>query len=305
MRSFLLSLSLLSVSSCLVAEQIVQADLNSKDSQPCSFPLGGDATIALDSFRSLPDGSWGGNMGALVAMNLAWAMPVLNQGIGLQIGGSYGIYDWDGRGSTDSKSLQQETFLSLGAFRVTPHKSGFNAGLVYDWSINEKAGVFGLSPTMEQLRGQIGYLFKGGNEFGFWSAYSTQTCHRTFMSFDVKFRAISQVNVFWKHIFKNRGDIMIWAGSPYQKGLMYESGRAGDYIVGAAFRAQLSRHFSVDGHGVYMGARSGTADEESKNYAANVCLGLTYSFGGTKAGARPYLPVANNSNFLADTNLSY
>jgi hypothetical protein len=294
MRKYVIGLSVLSVSSCFAEAK-----------QESEFPLGAEVTVALDSFRSLPDGSWGGNMGAYTAMNFGWAVPKVRHGVGVQLGGSYGIYDWDGRGSTSSKSLQQQTFVTVGAFRVTPDVSGFNAGLVYDWSINAKAGVFGLSPTMEQIRGQIGYLFKGGNEFGLWSAYGIGTSHRPFMSFNVKFRAISQVNIFWRHIFKNKGETMIWAGSPYRKGLMYGSGRAGDYIIGAAFRAPLSRHFSVDGHGVYMGARSGTADEESKNYAANVCLGLTYSFGGCKAGTKPYLPLANNSNFLADTNLSY
>jgi hypothetical protein len=302
MRALVLGLT---ASTCLMTAEEVAVSGNSMEKETSSFPLGGDISLALDSFRSLPDGSWGGNMGALIALNLAWAIPKTDQGFGAQLGGSYGLYDWDGRGFTDSKALQQETFISVGLFRKVPYTSGFNAGLVYDWSINAESGVFGLSPTLTQLRGQIGYLIKGGNEFGFWGTYGDKICHRTFMSYDVKFKAISQVNAFWRHSFKNQGEMMLWAGTPYQKGLMFESGRVGDYIVGAAFKAPLTRSLSVEGHGVYMGARSGTADEESKNYAANVCLGLTYSFGGQKAGARPYLPVANNSNLIVDTNLSY
>ena len=274
--------------------------------EPSSFPLGGDLTLALDCFRSLPDGSWGGNMGAYGALNLAWAVPKLKQqGVGIQAGGSYGVYDWDGRGSVDSMSLQLEGFISVGAFRMTPHNPGFNAGVTYDWMFNQESGVFGLSPNMAQVRGQLGYLFRGGNEFGFLGSYDTSTSHQSYASLPITFRAVSQVNAFWRHIFKNRGETMIWAGTPYRKGLMFESGRTGSYIVGASFKAPLTRTLSVDAHGMYMGARTNTGDNESQNYAANVCVGLTYSFGGRKAGARPYLPVANNSNFIVDTNLSY
>lgn len=268
-------------------------------------PLGGEVSIALDTFRSLPDGSWGGNMGAYLGLNLAWAIPKAGSGTGIQWGWSYGVYDWDGRGSTDSKSLQQEAFTTLGVFHKSVDPSGFNAAVVYDFCFNAKAGVFGLSPTMQQVRGQIGYLIKSKNELGVWGTYGTTTSHKSYAGIPVEFRAISQVNLYWRHIFKNQGETMIWGGTPYRKGLMFDSGRPGNYIIGASFRAPLTSSFSLDGHGMYMGARSGSASSESKNYAANVAIALTYSFGGKKVGARPYLPIANNSNFIADTNLSY
>lgn len=275
------------------------------EKEPSSFPLGGDLSIAFDSFRSLPDGSWGGNMGAYLALNLAVAIPGVGKGNGIQGGWSYGVYDWDGRGSTDSKAVQQEAFFTVGLFHNTPNLAGVNMGFVYDWSVNAKAGVFGLDPNMGQVRGQVGYLFRGGNEFGFEGTYGTTTSHKSYGGIPVEFRAVSQVNAFWRHIFKKGGETMIWAGTPYRKGLMYYSGRAGAYILGASFKAPLSRSLSIEGHGMYMGSRNGSAYTESKNYAANVSLAITYSFGGSKVGARPYLPLANNSNFIADTNVSY
>ncbi len=302
MRIFSLGLCSLCFVSIYSAQ--TEPESGSIEKEPSSFPLGGDLSLAFDSFRSLPDGSWGGNMGAYLALNLAVAIPKL-EGSGVQGGWSYGIYDWDGRGSTDSKSLQQEGFFTLGLFHKTVKSSGFNAGLVYDWSFNEKAGVFGLSPTMGQVRGELGYLVKGGNEFGLWSSYGTTTSHKSYAGIPVEFRAISQVNAFWRHIFKNEGETMFWAGTPYRKGLMYDSGRAGAYVLGASFKAPLTHSLSIEGHGMYMGSRNGSAFSESKNYAANVSLAITYSFGGRKAGARPYLPLANNSNFIADTSLSY
>lgn len=288
---------------CLLEADETENSFQNKQEQS-SFPLGGDLSLGFDSFRSLPDGSWGGNMGAYLGLNLALAAPKVS-GLGIQAGWSYGIYDWDGRGSTGSKSLQQEGFISTGIFYKVPRLSGINFGASYDWSINAKAGVFGLDPTMAQVRGQLGYLLKRSNEFGVWATYGTKTSHKSYMQMPVEFRAISQVNAFWRHIFKNNGELMIWGGTPYRRGLMFDSGRAGSYILGGSFKAPLCGSLSMEGHGMYMGARSGSASSESSNYAANVSLALTYSFGGKKAGARPYLPLANNSNFIADTNVSY
>jgi hypothetical protein len=269
--------------------------------------VGGDAALALDYFRSLPEGSWAGNSGALASLNLAIGIPKENYGFGAQLGGSYGLYDWNERGSTtteNSKALQQQGFITLGLFRVTPYCSGFNAGIVYDWMLNKKFGAFASNPNLGQLRGQFGYLIKGGNEVGVWSAISTQTSHKKISEIPVRFRSISQVNAYWIHYFKNFGHIMLWAGTPYRRGLMYSSGRAGNYIFGASFRAPLTRALSIIGYGSYMGSRGGSAFQESSNYASNVCFGLNYSFGGCKAGQRPYLSLANNSNFMVDTNLN-
>ncbi|MBX9923962.1 MAG: hypothetical protein K2Y01_07615 [Rhabdochlamydiaceae bacterium] len=288
---------------CLSALSIFT--LSATEKEPSAFPLGGDVSLGLDSFRSLPEGSWGGNMGAVGSLNLAYAIPKQNQGFGIQGGGSFGVYAWNGRGSTDTKALQLQGFATVGLFRMTPHDSGFNAGACYDWDLEDNYGVFNLSPTIAQVRGQFGYLVKGGNEFGLQGSYGTDKAHKHYSALPVTFKAINQVNAFWTHIFKNHGETMIWAGTPYGPGLMYTSGRAGTYIVGASFKAPLTHSLSMFGHGVYMGARSGSGDVESKNYAANVSFGLTYAFGGKKTGSRPYLALANNSNFLVDTNTNY
>lgn len=279
--------------------------LSAAEKEAESFPLAGDLSLGLDSFRSLPEGSFGGDMGAFASFNLAYALPWQSQGVGLQGGGSFGVYAWNGRGSTDTKALELQGFATLGLFRVTPQISGFNAGVCYDWDIEGKYGVFNLSPTMAQVRSQCGYLFKSANEFGFLGSYGTEKAHKYVGALPVRFKAVNQVNAFWRHIFKNKAETVIWAGTPYGKGLMFSSGRAGSYIVGASFKAPLTRSLSMDGHGVYMGARSGSGGVESKNYAANVSFAMTYSFGGSKAGARPYLSLANNSNFIVDTNTNY
>lgn len=306
MRKFTLVFSLLCISSLLAKEDkpAVPTCPRFLGESPDRL-IGGDLTVAFDSFRSLPDGSWAGNTGALVAGNFAVAIPKDKYGFGAQLGGSYGIYDWDGRWSNatgNTKALQQEAFLTVGLFRRVPDCSGWNAGLVYDVMFNKQASVFAVTSFIGQMRGQLGYLIKGGNEVGAWATVNALTWHETVDSTPVTFRAICQVNLFWSHYFENLAQTTLWVGTPYRRGLMYTSGRPGQYIVGASFRAPLTQELSVVGHGAYMGAHSGSVQQTSRNYAADVCIGLSYSFGGCKAGGRPYLPVGDNSNFLVDTN---
>lgn len=294
MKNFLFVL--VCVASCLVVAE--------EEKKP-SFPVGGDLSLALDFFRSVPDGSWAGNSGAFASCNLAIGIVPEKYGLGAQLGSSYGLYDWQGRGSTgsnNSSAFQQQGFVTAGFFRTTPLDSGLNLGVVYDLMWNRKFGVFGVEPLLGQVRFQAGYLIQGGNEVGFWGTANTQTSNQEFSQIPLQFRAISQINLFWTHYFKNRAQTMLWAGVPYQKSLMFSSGRAGNYVFGASFKAPLTSVLSVFGHGSYMGPHSGTVPQESSNYAANLCFGLMYSFGGELAGQRPYLALADNSNFLVDTS---
>ena len=301
--------SLFSIATLLANDPTPQAPLYPNPPGNCpSFFMGGDASIAIDYFRSLPDGSWTGNGGAFGSVNLAFGIPKEKYGFGAQVGGSYGLYDWDARGSNTSgntKALQQQGYLTFGFFRQTPSSSGVNAGVVYDVQFNKEFGVFSLNPIIAQVRGQLGYVIVGRNEVGAWASYDTQTSHKESQELPVTFRPISQANIFWAHYFKNTAQTMLWAGTPYRRGLMNASGRAGRYILGANFRAPLSKAFSIVGHAAYMAANSGPATQESKNYAANICFGLNYAFGGCKAGQRPYMALADNSNFLVDSNVNF
>ena len=270
-----------------------------------SFPLGGDVSLGLDNFRSLPEGSWQGNMGAFTSMNLAYALPSQNQGFGIHVGGSFGVYNFEGQIPMYSKEVSTQWFITGGFFRQTPLSSGLNAGICYDWNINSKYSCFSLNTAIGQIRGQVGYLVKGGNEFGVWGTCGTPTETKYFYFYPIKFKAMNQLNAFWHHIFKNGAETTLWVGSPYGKGLFYSSGRAGKYILGTSFSAPLTSHLRMTGHGSYMSSRNGSAFNQARTYGANVSFALTYLFGGSKAGSRPYLPLADNSRFLVDVNKVY
>jgi hypothetical protein len=263
-----------------------------------------DLTVAFDNFRSLPEGSWNGNWGGLAALNLIAPLP---SSFFIQVAGSYGLYDWAGRSSTpfkNSKTFQQQGFLTAAASWQTPSASGWNGGLAYDWMLNKNFGEFAVNPAFDQIRGQFGYVIKGGNEIGLWGSYGIRTAHKEARQVPTQFKGISQINLFWCHYFKSHGYGMFWIGSPYQRGLMYKSGRAGTFLLGAQFSVPVTHSLSIDGHAVYMGARNGRGLIPSKNYAADLAFGLTYAFGKRKIAKNPYMTLANNSNFIVDTNLN-
>ncbi len=291
----------------------VNAQMN--DDYCCSswldYPVVGSASIGFDYFRSIPEGSYEGNSGGFISANFGAPLPFLScYGLDMQLGGSYGVYDWDGRNSVDSNGVQQQFFITTGISGQAFCNSDFNFGLVFDDMINKNFGELAESPNLSQIRFQVGYLLCCTDEFGFWGTAHTNTAHKNSSGIGVRYRAINQINLFWRHFFENCAYTMVWAGTPYQKSLMSSSGRAGNYIVGASFSVPLNHCFSIDGHASYMGGRSFHSQFRSLNYASNVCIALTYAFGAGYCGCEetcsaPYLPVANNSNFLADTSLNY
>jgi hypothetical protein len=272
---------------------------------PSWCPIEVDLTWALDDFRGIYSGSWQDSFGALMAVNLVMPLP---HSFSTQIAGSYGLYDWAGRASTpfkNSKTFEQQGFLTVAASWQTPNPTGWSAGVAYDWMFNKNFGVFAVNPFFDQVRAQFGHLFRGGNELGLWGSYGIQKSHKESQNIPLKFRGISQVNLFWSHYFKTHGYAMIWAGTPYRRGLKYTSGRAGLLILGAQFSAPVTDFLSIDGHASYMVPRGRAGIIPSKNCGANLYFGLTYSFGKRRIEKSPYMTLANNTNFMADTNQNF
>ena len=268
-------------------------------SSRCPFEV--DLTLALDDFRSLPEGSWNGNWGGYAAASLKAFLP---RDFAAQLAGSYGLYDWAGRAFApfvNPDSLQQQGFVTVAVSRQVS-SSGINAGIAYDWMLNKNFGVFAVGPFFDQIRGQLGYLIQGGNEVGVWASYGIRMSNQESQQIPLQFRGVSQLNLFWCHYFKNNGYAMLWAGTPYRRGLMYESGRPGNYLFGLQFSAPMTHSLSIEGHGAYMGPRGGSGIGPATNYASDLSIGLTYSFGKRRIQQSPYMTLANNSNFIVDTN---
>lgn len=269
-------------------------------------PVEGEVTVAFDMFRGTPDFSFQENTGAYISANFGMPVPLCEDwGLGFQLGGSYGVYDWYGRTEADVNHAQQQGFLTTGLFRRSACECGINLGLVYDVMFNDNLGHRAHSPTLQQLRFKGGYNLDACNEVGVWGTANLGSVSERVDANHFKYRAIGQINLFWQHNFDNCAYVMAWAGLPYTSSLAYTSGRSGSYLFGSRFSVPLDCRWKVSGHFSYMGSRHGAGQEGARGYGANAAIGLTYAFGipsssCTCTDIRPYLPVADNTDFLVD-----
>lgn len=260
-----------------------------------------ELNLSYDHFRGLPDGSWNGNDGLVLAANFGTCV---YQDVDFQLGGSYGLYNWDGRQNlvfNNPKNMLQQGFLTTGLFATCGR---FTSGAVYDRQFMEHFGIYDISASIDQIRFHGGYQFYC-EEIGIWGTARLSTSDNDALGVPIKFRAINQINLFWKHYFSNCASAMVWMGAPYGNSLMFDNGTAGGFISGFALRAPLAKHLFLDAHGMYMFSKGPTAIRQARNNDANICVGITYFFGGNCCSCQAAnMPIANNSNFLVDTNIN-
>lgn len=260
-----------------------------------------ELNTSYDNFRGMPDGSWNGNQGAFLSANLGTC---LYEGLGLQIGGSYGLYNWEGRDNVvfkNSKKLEQQAFTTVGLFSSFGQ---FNAGIVYDRLYTNHFGIYDLNPTIDQLRFQTGFQLCS-DELGVWGTLDLSREHQRARGVPISFKAISQMNIFWTHLYENCAKTTLWIGSTYRNSLRYHHKTPGIVVAGFSFRVPLTGCLFIDGHGAYMSARKSSGTHQSRNYGSNLCLGVTYLFGNTCCNyGSTYMPIANNANFFIDTNIN-
>lgn len=261
-----------------------------------------EVNASYDYFRASPEGSWNGNNGAFISGNFGTS---LYNCVGLQLGGSYGLYDWDGHENLvfrNESACVQQVMLTGGFFSSLDR---INVGVVYDRQFVRHYGLYDAKINIDQCRFQVGYEHDC-NEIGLWGTSYLTTSHSRNLSLPLSFRAVSQLNIFWSHFFENSAVTTIWAGVPYRNSLLFRHKTAGIFIAGLSFRAPLSECLFIDAHGSYMHARKTVTSPESprsRNYAANICIGITYLFGDQYSlNGVSYMPLANNANFIIDTN---
>jgi hypothetical protein len=260
-----------------------------------------EVTTSYDYYRGIPDGSWNGNTGGIIGLNSAIAV---FEGVKFQLGGSYGVFNWDGRGNvvfSNPKKAEQVGLLTVG---LSSSYCEWNAGIVYDRLFTNHYSIYALNPSVDQFRFRTGYVFCS-EEVGFWGTIRLTKSHHRALGVPVNFKAINQINLFWKHEFENCSYAMVWIGMPYGSSLRFPHGKAGNGIFGFSFRAPLMQHLFLDGIGSYMFARHSHGVRQSRNYGSNISIGITYIFeDGCCNCEEPYMEAANHSNFFVESNVN-
>jgi hypothetical protein len=268
--------------------------------------------VGYDSFRGVSDGSWQNN-GIHVGSNLGtWLGPVGEAtGIGFQIGGSVGVYDWSGADYRPREiAVETQGFITYGFFRKPNQGSKWSAAVVQDWMLNNNFGEYSANPSLSQLRAQLGYAFSASNEIGLWGTCRVLSdTHFVNGVGSTTWRPIDQLNLYWHHKWELAGaDTSIWIGIPEQDRLG-GGGSLGEYIAGASANIPLSRRLSLYTLVTYMHPSAGPGGAGSEEDEWNFTVGLAFYPGGNArsnsvAGQcwMPQLPVADNGYFMVDTN---
>jgi hypothetical protein len=278
-------------------------------------PVGLVGSFGLDSFKGIADGG-ASNFGAVTTLNVGVPIPGLRDyGLGWQTGISYGVYDFDGRiTGTDTARSQQQTFVTTGFFRKANCDQRLSFGLVYDWMCNSEWGVYGNDPMLGQWRGQIEYAVTDCNGMGLWFAKrDLGSVQRPLRDSDltVSNRAISQVNLFWHHKFAcTCADSWLWVGIPDQ-GRYDDDGSLGNWTIGASVQVPLSQRSALYANGSYMHPSASASPDANIEAGWDVGFGVAWYFGGNARSCAlngkcwvPYMPVANNTNFLVEQGVS-
>lgn len=291
---------------------------------PCVGGLGCEAEPAfgivgaagLDSFRNIADKTQS-NFGEVTSLNAGLLIPGAEDfGLGWQSGISYGVYDFDGRitGGDDPARTQQQVFVTTGFYRKAGCDQRVSFGLVYDWMLNNEWGYYGRTPTLGQWRGQIEYAVTECNGVGVWGAQRDLGSRQVDRPYTYENRAISQLNVFWHHKFAcTAADSWLWFGIP-DHGRMNQTpeggGSLGDWTIGAAVQVPLSDRLAVYANGSYMHPSAAAGYYASIDNTYDLSVGVAWYFGGHARscslfgkGFIPYMPLANNSNFLVEQHV--
>ena len=272
--------------------------------------------FAYDSWRGVADGTWQHN-GLHAGANYGTRLGQISErtGIGAQVGGSAGVYDWAGtdyRMHGADETLMQG-FLSYGLFRRATEDSGWSAAVVQDWMFNDNFSVFGQDPTLSQWRGQLGYAINDWHEAGVWGAFRGNGDSRNVPDWGpVSWRAVNQLSAYWRAKWNCGGpETFIWFGIP-ERDRLQGDGSLGDYFVGASAQLPLGERVAMYTLLTYLHPSASAGANGAKEDAWVFIIGLTFHPRGdarssTVRGHRwaPLLPVANNGVFLVDASANY
>jgi hypothetical protein len=272
------------------------------------------AFVGYDSWKGIAESGWS-NYGIHTGLNFGTPLGRFSDwsGIGFQIGGSMGVYNFTGTDyhETHNDEATPQGFVTYGFFRKANDESRWTGAVVQDWMLSSNFGIFAQNPTLSQWRGQLGYVLGPWNELGVWAAWRGQGDTRFVPGEGLAtWQAVQQVSVYWHYKWDEGGpDSWVWLGVPENDRLAGD-GSLGDYYVGALTNCPLNDRISLYALITYMHPSARPGPEGGIEEAWNLSIGLSWTFGrrartSTVAGQcwMPQMPVANNGYFMLDTDL--
>lgn len=268
----------------------------------------------FDSFGAIGDYSYPNNFGVVTGLNSAVPLFGLQEkGFGWQTGVSYGVYDLEGRDGGQPQTSQQQIFVTTGFFRKAKCDERVSFGLVYDWMFNTNYGVGAVDPTLGQWRGQIEYAMSDANALGVRGALHDNIARNNGAYYQrqalYENQAVSHGEVFWHHAFcETNADTYLYMGIT-QNDRLSGDGSLYDWLLGVSGEVPLSDRLTLYANAQFVHPTGPAGETSAIDMGYNVSMGFAWYFGGCARTRSvhgpygPYLPIANNSSFIVDSNI--
>lgn len=227
-----------------------------------------------------------GNFGVRAGV-LAGIPIVRSWGLGAELGGTAGVYDWKGSQFTGGGTRYQ-SFMTAGIFQRFC-STGLGYAVVYDWLIDDYYNDF----FFGQWRAAVSWQFNPCNEIGVWVALPDRRDSAFVGTPAVNnyFSSVMQGNVYWRHVWSCAASTTIFAGLAEQPS---------NIPFGASSQVAINNYVALTGGFEYILPSSGGNDGRQEEIWA-LSAGLVFYPGSAMRVAqsqfRPFLPMADNGNF--------
>lgn len=214
-----------------------------------------------------------------------------------QIGGSYGVYDWDGHEMGQTRDNEEQIFLTAGFFRPADGQP-ISAAVVLDYMHDDAIGEeHNQAVDLTQLRYRFGYATSDVNEVGIRGALQVEKSelHTTGNAGVIPVNTTEYAVAYWERTLNGgtRMDVFLgWLSEP------------GELMMGLNTEVPITDRVAMYSTFMYGKPSTSTGDfapngvEQSYSEAYwNVAFGFTFYMRSNHQSDR-LLPVANNSNFL-------
>jgi hypothetical protein len=274
-------------------------------------PTGGlQAFVGYDAWRGVSDDSWENN-GIHTGLNYGSRLGRISDltGVGFQVGGSVGVYDWSGTDyRPNSQAALTQGFLTYGFFRRPNEDCNWTAGIAQDWMFASNFGDFGQNVTLSQWRAQVGYALGAKNEVGLWGTWHCTSQNQNVPGIGpTSWRTVNLLAPYWHHKWWYAADTWLWVGAPVGNRLTGD-GTLGSWLASASATVPFNDHVGLYTNITYMRPSARASAVASEEEFWNFTIGLTFyprpvARSRTVAGRcwMPMMPMANNGNFMVDT----
>ena len=246
--------------------------------------------VGVHAFKGGLDQGQNGNFGFQEGVNFAGSL-WHQHSIGYQVGAQFLQSDLSGTNIANAfNNSRQQTFLTVGLFHRPLYGAGLQGGAVFDWLDDN----FYTTTRFSQMRVEISYISMFGNEFGFWSVFSTGSTQSVQVNQNtLMFGSTDMFNFFYRKTFSTGDQARVWGG--------FTDSSSG--IFGADYRVHMSNQWDLVGGFNYLipssGKDSGGSSQESWGLAMNVVWYPTRPACGLHNGPfRQLFGVADNNTFM-------